>query len=183
MCIRDSINTIINHHHSSPSPLTPNVINLTIQAVEQVVQKFRVKKVKTIGSTIMLVAGVDDPRSREEQVTGMVEAAVMIRSSIFQPMATTTMCTTSSSSTLSPPLLSTPSEPSQQLLIPNLSYRFGIHCGPCFGAVTVSYTHLRAHETPEHLVCRLLLEKKKPNSYSKDLSIHLDCTTTQPEEY
>src|SRR5678816_4641721 len=27
-----------------------------------------------------------------------------------------------------------------------------------FGAV--SYTHLRAHETPEHLVCRLLLEKK-----------------------
>src|SRR5678815_2061577 len=27
-------------------------------------------------------------------------------------------------------------------------------------AVPVSYTHLRAHETPEHLVCRLLLEKK-----------------------
>eukprot|EP00658_Telonema_sp_P-2_P046458 TRINITY_DN34642_c0_g1_i1.p2 TRINITY_DN34642_c0_g1~~TRINITY_DN34642_c0_g1_i1.p2 ORF type:complete len:116 (+),score=27.61 TRINITY_DN34642_c0_g1_i1:184-531(+) len=26
--------------------------------------------------------------------------------------------------------------------------------------MTVSYTHLRAHETPEHLVCRLLLEKK-----------------------
>ncbi len=26
--------------------------------------------------------------------------------------------------------------------------------------VIVSYTHLRAHETPEHLVCRLLLEKK-----------------------
>mgnify|MGYP007068904376 CR=1 FL=1 len=25
----------------------------------------------------------------------------------------------------------------------------------------VSYTHLRDHETPEHLVCRLLLEKKK----------------------
>ena len=29
------------------------------------------------------------------------------------------------------------------------------------GFITVSYTHLRAHETPEHLVCRLLLEKKK----------------------
>eukprot|EP00658_Telonema_sp_P-2_P015812 TRINITY_DN16102_c0_g1_i2.p1 TRINITY_DN16102_c0_g1~~TRINITY_DN16102_c0_g1_i2.p1 ORF type:complete len:503 (-),score=89.78 TRINITY_DN16102_c0_g1_i2:10-1518(-) len=29
----------------------------------------------------------------------------------------------------------------------------------------VSYTHLRAHETPEHLVCRLLLEKKKTNNY------------------
>ena len=25
---------------------------------------------------------------------------------------------------------------------------------------SVSYTHLRAHETPEHLVCRLLLEQK-----------------------
>src|SRR5678815_5256547 len=25
------------------------------------------------------------------------------------------------------------------------------------GEETVSYTHLRAHETPEHLVCRLLL--------------------------
>ena len=28
---------------------------------------------------------------------------------------------------------------------------------PC---LAVSYTHLRAHETPEQLVCRLLLEKK-----------------------
>eukprot|EP00658_Telonema_sp_P-2_P033330 TRINITY_DN24487_c0_g1_i4.p1 TRINITY_DN24487_c0_g1~~TRINITY_DN24487_c0_g1_i4.p1 ORF type:complete len:347 (-),score=64.31 TRINITY_DN24487_c0_g1_i4:14-1054(-) len=31
----------------------------------------------------------------------------------------------------------------------------------------VSYTHLRAHETPEHLVCRLLLEKKKKQLYRK----------------
>ena len=30
-----------------------------------------------------------------------------------------------------------------------------------WGLSPVSYTHLRAHETPEHLVCRLLLEKKK----------------------
>ncbi len=29
------------------------------------------------------------------------------------------------------------------------------------GLVPVSYTHLRAHETSLHLVCRLLLEKKK----------------------
>ena len=33
--------------------------------------------------------------------------------------------------------------------------------GDTQGSGTVSYTHLRAHETPEHLVCRLLLEKKK----------------------
>ena len=35
----------------------------------------------------------------------------------------------------------------------------GKSIGLCTRAV--SYTHLRAHETPEHLVCRLLLEKKK----------------------
>src|SRR5678816_525493 len=29
---------------------------------------------------------------------------------------------------------------------------------PVVEYVPVSYTHLRAHETPEHLVCRLLLE-------------------------
>src|SRR5680860_1560692 len=29
------------------------------------------------------------------------------------------------------------------------------------GLATVSYTHLRAHETDSYLVCRLLLEKKK----------------------
>src|SRR5674536_64123 len=35
----------------------------------------------------------------------------------------------------------------------------------------VSYTHLRAHETPEHLVCRLLLEKKKKRKEQKAMSI------------
>eukprot|EP00831_Metopus_contortus_P034038 TRINITY_DN2720_c0_g1_i3.p1 TRINITY_DN2720_c0_g1~~TRINITY_DN2720_c0_g1_i3.p1 ORF type:complete len:112 (-),score=21.33 TRINITY_DN2720_c0_g1_i3:4-339(-) len=30
-----------------------------------------------------------------------------------------------------------------------------------FSSNPVSYTHLRAHETSLHLVCRLLLEKKK----------------------
>eukprot|EP00658_Telonema_sp_P-2_P006112 TRINITY_DN12325_c0_g1_i2.p1 TRINITY_DN12325_c0_g1~~TRINITY_DN12325_c0_g1_i2.p1 ORF type:complete len:440 (-),score=98.66 TRINITY_DN12325_c0_g1_i2:89-1408(-) len=36
----------------------------------------------------------------------------------------------------------------------------------------VSYTHLRAHETPEHLVCRLLLEKKKKTQKKKQQRIH-----------
>ena len=36
---------------------------------------------------------------------------------------------------------------------------------------SVSYTHLRAHETPEHLVCRLLLEKKKKKRTSHSTSI------------
>src|SRR5450756_2677048 len=35
---------------------------------------------------------------------------------------------------------------------------------PTHGYRTVSYTHLRAHETRHDLVCRLLLEKKKKKS-------------------
>ena len=34
-------------------------------------------------------------------------------------------------------------------------------CNHCPYVKAVSYTHLRAHETREDLVCRLLLEKKK----------------------
>eukprot|EP00831_Metopus_contortus_P027653 TRINITY_DN23193_c0_g1_i2.p1 TRINITY_DN23193_c0_g1~~TRINITY_DN23193_c0_g1_i2.p1 ORF type:complete len:143 (+),score=30.51 TRINITY_DN23193_c0_g1_i2:66-494(+) len=37
-------------------------------------------------------------------------------------------------------------------------------CFPMYSAlIPVSYTHHRAHETSLHLVCRLLLEKKKKN--------------------
>src|SRR5659263_658209 len=36
-----------------------------------------------------------------------------------------------------------------------------IHKSDAGGVITVSYTHLRAHESRHDLVCRLLLEKKK----------------------
>ena len=36
-----------------------------------------------------------------------------------------------------------------------------LHPGSLTGTGSVSYTHLRAHETVLDLVCRLLLEKKK----------------------
>eukprot|EP00658_Telonema_sp_P-2_P067865 TRINITY_DN56805_c0_g1_i4.p1 TRINITY_DN56805_c0_g1~~TRINITY_DN56805_c0_g1_i4.p1 ORF type:complete len:105 (-),score=15.42 TRINITY_DN56805_c0_g1_i4:68-382(-) len=39
------------------------------------------------------------------------------------------------------------------------------------GLASVSYTHLRAHETPEHLVCRLLLEKKKTKNEETSINI------------
>src|SRR5678815_945513 len=42
---------------------------------------------------------------------------------------------------------------------PPVTKHFAVYGGTW--PVPVSYTHLRAHETPEHLVCRLLLEKKK----------------------
>eukprot|EP00831_Metopus_contortus_P062236 TRINITY_DN54282_c0_g1_i1.p2 TRINITY_DN54282_c0_g1~~TRINITY_DN54282_c0_g1_i1.p2 ORF type:complete len:108 (-),score=18.18 TRINITY_DN54282_c0_g1_i1:44-367(-) len=35
--------------------------------------------------------------------------------------------------------------------------------------IPVSYTHLRAHETSLHLVCRLLLEKKKNKNINKSV--------------
>src|SRR5678815_1326479 len=47
--------------------------------------------------------------------------------------------------------------PSARISEHHLSRRRERMCAP----QAVSYTHLRAHETPEHLVCRLLLEKKK----------------------
>ena len=37
---------------------------------------------------------------------------------------------------------------------------------------TVSYTHLRAHETVLDLVCRLLLEKKKNTQHTDDSYIY-----------
>ena len=36
---------------------------------------------------------------------------------------------------------------------------------------TVSYTHLRAHETVLDLVCRLLLEKKKPRQTKDTIAV------------
>ena len=45
-------------------------------------------------------------------------------------------------------------------------------CTRVYTTTPVSYTHLRAHETPEHLVCRLLLEKKKHTQVSSTLNTY-----------
>src|SRR5674536_251869 len=42
----------------------------------------------------------------------------------------------------------------------------------------VSYTHLRAHETPEQIVCRLLLEKKKSATVVAQLATRLQNSTS-----
>ena len=53
------------------------------------------------------------------------------------------------------------------MLVAELVHRFRIArvrylaFGPSGRPASVSYTHLRAHETKANLVCRLLLEKKK----------------------
>ena len=46
----------------------------------------------------------------------------------------------------------------------DISYDGVLNVDKTMITLPVSYTHLRAHETPEHLVCRLLLEKKKKNN-------------------
>eukprot|EP00831_Metopus_contortus_P027608 TRINITY_DN23173_c0_g1_i3.p2 TRINITY_DN23173_c0_g1~~TRINITY_DN23173_c0_g1_i3.p2 ORF type:complete len:160 (+),score=37.37 TRINITY_DN23173_c0_g1_i3:99-578(+) len=66
----------------------------------------------------------------------------------------------------------------KELKIKENSYASILRLLKCRGAVSkacrwyffqalrpVSYTHLRAHETSLHLVCRLLLEKKKKRKY------------------
>ena len=88
---------------SSPrsQSLTPQAINKIVMDVETIAKRLDVMKVKTIGSTIMAVCGIDDPRSRQEQLTSVVDAAIMIRACVFQ-----------------------------QMNVPNLVHRIGIHCGP-----------------------------------------------------
>src|SRR5665647_2407013 len=44
---------------------------------------------------------------------------------------------------------------------PAFSWNIGGNIYCIYAFVSVSYTHLRAHETDSYLVCRLLLEKKK----------------------
>ena len=48
-----------------------------------------------------------------------------------------------------------------------------------FGYISVSYTHLRAHETVLDLVCRLLLEKKKNIKNNGAFWGHLDYNIDQ----
>src|SRR5680860_1674795 len=52
-------------------------------------------------------------------------------------------------------------------LDPTVYYRRAIDLQ---GLTTVSYTHLRAHETDSYLVCRLLLEKKKKKYHIKNIN-------------
>src|SRR5665254_26404 len=46
-----------------------------------------------------------------------------------------------------------------------------LHHGSLDVGPPVSYTHLRAHETPEHKVCRRLLENKKKKGRERDDTI------------
>src|SRR5674476_865654 len=47
------------------------------------------------------------------------------------------------------------------IVLPKYKTVIFVHGFFVHGHTTVSYTHLRAHETGRNLVCRLLLEKKK----------------------
>ena len=49
----------------------------------------------------------------------------------------------------------------KNIFLKNRDMRFIKMTGGLGNQMSVSYTHLRAHETGRNLVCRLLLEKKK----------------------
>ena len=51
----------------------------------------------------------------------------------------------------------------------------------CVGSV--SYTHLRAHETDSYLVCRLLLEKKKNTNLATLIGVHLQIIQNEKTIY
>ena len=51
------------------------------------------------------------------------------------------------------------------------------------GAIPVSYTHLRAHETVLDIVCRLLLEKKKKSKKKKKNRKNINNKKTRCSKY
>src|SRR5674536_232294 len=70
-----------------------------------------------------------------------------------------------------------PGQPRQRRLRHRSALGHGDARAPACRQHPVSYTHLRAHETPEHLVCRLLLEKKK-NIHTKTKLIYIKKSTS-----
>ena len=56
-------------------------------------------------------------------------------------------------------------EPGHDRLFRTTEFKVADNTSPT--SITVSYTHLRAHETGRNLVCRLLLEKKKKENNNK----------------
>jgi class 3 adenylate cyclase len=85
-----------------------DTVDNVIQEMEQTVARHGVLKVKTMGSTMMCLIGIDSSRSRTEAVATMIDAARDMRRVVLQPLAAH---------------------------IDGLHYAIGINCGPCFGAV------------------------------------------------
>jgi class 3 adenylate cyclase len=83
-------------------------VDRLIQLMEGATRPAGVMKVKTMGSTMMCVAGIDGGVSRLDALLAMIHAAAAIRRDVFAPLAV------------------------QQ---PGLHFSIGINCGPCFGAV------------------------------------------------
>jgi class 3 adenylate cyclase len=84
------------------------VVRTTIADIEDVVHEHGVLKVKTIGSTMLCLLGIDDALTAEERVCAMVLTARAVQRHVFAPLAQTAV---------------------------TLRFTVGIHCGPCFGAV------------------------------------------------
>jgi class 3 adenylate cyclase len=85
-------------------------VDRAIQSMELIVQRYNVLKVKTIGSTIMCVAGADGTHTRQSDIGAVVSAARDMRREVLRPLAAK-----SGESAM--------------------RFSVGVSIGPCFGAV------------------------------------------------
>jgi class 3 adenylate cyclase len=89
-----------------PSVMAYDTISDTVMRIESVARGRSIQKVKTMGTTVVLVAGIDKSLQFEDAVVNCVEAALEIQRRVF-PMH----------------------------LTEGWKHRIGMHCGPIFGAV------------------------------------------------
>src|SRR5665648_1134843 len=84
--------------------------------------------------------------------TGVPKGAAKSRPECLEDESTLLLYLISAKSVVSLPSTGIINSPTHSFLLSDIVFA---------GFTTVSYTHLRAHETRHDLVCRLLLEKKK----------------------
>jgi class 3 adenylate cyclase len=88
--------------------LSHDTIDRTMQDMEAAAARYGILKVKTMGSTMLCVAGIGGSLSRAEAVATVVDTARDMRRVVLDPLASS---------------------------VPGLRYAVGIDSGPCFGAV------------------------------------------------
>jgi class 3 adenylate cyclase len=88
--------------------LSHDTIDRTVQDMEAAAARHGILKVKTMGSTMLCVAGIDGGLSRAEAVATVIDAAREMRRVVLEPLAAA---------------------------VAGLRFAVGVNSGPCFGAV------------------------------------------------
>jgi len=90
-----------------PPTLTYSAISDTITRIEGVASRRAIQKVKTIGTTVLFVSGLDHRTPLQHSVTNVLECALDIKARVFPGTAQTE----------------------------GWNFRVGVHVGECFGAI------------------------------------------------